>query len=252
MNNILIIGYGIVGQNVYLKLKSLHPDIVDKYKPFYNTIKLNKKYDLAFVCVNTPSTEYDLCDRTELYDAIDEYKRYMNDDGVIVIKSTILPGTCSYIINKFKYSNIVFSPEYYGETQHCNNFDFNFTILGGDKSNSKKVIQILQEVYDARHKFVMTDFKTAEVAKYMENSWIATKVSFCNQFAEICKNEDINYEELRELFILDPRVNPSHTFVYDNHPYWNSKCLNKDVPAIAEFENAELLKAIIEYNKKNQ
>ena len=62
--------------------------------------------------------------------------------------------------------------------------------------------------------------------------------------------KEISYEELRELFILDPRVNPSHTFIYDEHPYWESHCLDKDVPAIANFADAELLKEIIKFNEK--
>ena len=86
----------------------------------------------------------------------------------------------------------------------------------------------------------------------MENSWLATKVSFCCQFFDIAEKEGVNYEELRELFILDPRVNPSHTFVYRDHPYWESHCLDKDVPAIAITEDAELLKAVIEFNEKKK
>ena len=62
------------------------------------------------------------------------------------------------------------------------------------------------------------------------------------------------YEELRELFVLDPRVEPSHTFVYRDRPYWDSHCLNKDVPAIAGAYDAPLLKGMIAFNeaRKNQ
>ena len=120
------------------------------------------------------------------------------------------------------------------------------------KKDCLAVQQLLQHVYDARHTFRIVDSKTAELVKYMENAWLATKVSFCNQFYNISKENNIDYETLRELFILDPRVNPSHTFVYDEHPYWDSHCLNKDVPTIAKWGNAELLQAIIEFNKKQK
>ena len=86
----------------------------------------------------------------------------------------------------------------------------------------------------------------------MENSFLATKVSFCQQFWNIANEIGVDYEELRELFVLDPRVNPSHTFVYDDHPYWDSHCLNKDVPAIADAYNAELLNAVIAFNEKQK
>ena len=92
-------------------------------------------------------------------------------------------------------------------------------------------------------------YTTAEIAKYMENSWLATKVSFCSQFFQIAKRHGVSYEELRELFILDPRVNPSHTFIYEEHPYWESHCLDKDVAHIANSEDsASLLRDIIKFN----
>ena len=51
---------------------------------------------------------------------------------------------------------------------------------------------------------------------------------------------------------MDPRVNPSHTFVYDDHPYWDSHCLNKDVPSLAHWADAELIKAVIDFNEKQK
>ena len=111
---------------------------------------------------------------------------------------------------------------------------------------------MFQNVYDGRHTFHIVDAKTAELAKYMENCWLATKVVFCNQFNKISEQLDVDYEELRELFILDPRVNPSHTFVYKDTPYYDSHCLNKDVPAIADYTDNEFLHKIIEINNKNK
>lgn len=239
--NILIVGYGVVGHNLAKELEPLNPDIYDKYKEVFAPQKRDIKYDVAFICVDTPTED---CDLTQVIDAIQE-----NDAALYVIKSTVLPGTTEklgYLLSK----KIIFSPEYYGGTQHCNNFDFNFTILGGDKECCIKVQQLLQHCYDARHTFHIVDSKTAELVKYMENSWLATKVSFCHQFYDIAQKTGVNYEELRELFILDPRVNPSHTFVYKDHDYWDSHCLNKDVPAIANAYDAELLKAVIDFNRK--
>lgn len=254
MDNILIIGYGVVGKNLEKELKPLSPDIIDKYKSEENKISqsaMENGYDLAFICVNTPFTEENPCDCSEVINAIIENKDKLKDDGVFVIKSTILPGTTERIVKETQ-QNVIFSPEYYGGTQHNNNFEFDFTILGGEKKNCIKAIQILQKVYDGRHRFSMTDSRTAELAKYMENSWLATKVSFCSQFFEIAEKEGVNYEELRELFVLDPRVNPSHTFIYRDHPYWESHCLDKDVPAIAITEDAKLLKTVIEFNMKKK
>ena len=244
--SILIIGYGVVGGNLYAELskgKNLNIDIVDKYKPECNTTtRGNKKYDIAFVCVDTPRTAETACECREVANAIAE-----NDAEVYVIKSTVLPGTTNGI-RAGSGKRVVFSPEYYGGTQHCNNFDFPFTIIGGPKADCKEVVQMLQNVYDARHQFRITDSDTAELVKYMENAYLATKVSFCNQFFQIAEQIGVDYEELRELFVLDERVDPAHTFVYRDKPYWESHCLDKDVPAIAEAFNAPFLREVIGFN----
>ena len=245
--SVLILGYGVVGKNIYKELQvspQIELSIYDKYKNFGSNIK--PRYDLAFVCVDTPMTKDSVCDISEVQSAIME-----NDADIYVIKSTVLPGTTEVLKHTLQ-KRLVFSPEYYGDTQHCNNFDFNFTILGGDKIDCIIVQQILQRVYDSTHQFRITTSRTAELVKYMENAYLATKVSFCNQFYDLAENLGVCYEDLRELFILDPRVNPSHTFVYRDHPYWDSHCLNKDLPAIAEGCNAEFIKFIIEYNNKRK
>ena len=244
-SDVLIIGYGIVGHNLEKELAKLEPAIYDKYKGI-DTRESGKQYKVAFICVNTPLTEQSLCDHTEVRNAINE-----NNALVYVIKSTILPGTTDQLC-KETGRRIVFSPEYYGETQHNLNYMFDYTILGGYRPSCIAVIQILQQVYDGRHQFRVTDAKTAELVKYMENSFLATKVSFCQQFYNIAEKIGVSYEELRELFILDPRVNPSHTFVYRDKPYWDSMCLNKDVPAIAETYDATLLKNVIEFNEQQK
>ena len=243
--NILIIGYGIVGHNLYKEIAQLNPDIYDKYKTDFNT-KRNIKYDIAFICVDTPLSNDCTLDIQAVIEALSE-----NDSNIYVIKSTCPVGTVNSL-KSITNKRIIFSPEYYGDTQHCNNFNFDYTILGGNKEDCIKVIQALQHCYDGRHQFRITDSKTAELVKFMENSFLATKVSFCNQFYDIANKHNISYEELRELFILDPRVNASHTFVYKDKPYWDTHCLNKDVPYIAYTEDAQLLKDVCEFNEERK
>ncbi len=156
---------------------------------------------MAFICVDTPYLPgKSVCDTSEVVNAIQE-----NDAEIFVMKSTVLPGTVDRLCMETG-KHIIFSPEYYGGTQHCNNFDFAFTILGGERRCCLKVQQLLQNVYDARHTFRITDTKTAELAKYMENAYLATKVGFCTQFWFTAGQIGVDYEELRELFVLDPRV----------------------------------------------
>lgn len=242
---VLIIGYGVVGHNLYQELINLQPDIIDKYKTEFNT-KKDMPYDISFICVDTPLLPDYQLDVTEVKNAIME-----NDSEIYVIKSTCPLGTVEQL-KKETNKRIIFSPEYYGATQHCNNFEFNFTILGGDKQDCLPVVRALQYCYDGRHQFRIVDSKTAELTKFMENAFLATKVSFCNQFYNICQEEGINYEELRELFILDKRMGESHTFVYDETPFWDSHCLNKDVPHIAYIENADFLQEVCKFNNKQK
>lgn len=248
-HKVLIVGYGTVGQNLYREISCLNPDVCDKYMEviIHGKPKMANpdiKYDFAFICVDTPwKKDTNDLDTSEVTKSIHD-----NIAEIYVIKSTC-PVGFTETLSKFMHKKIVYNPEYYGGTQHCNNFEFNFTILGGNKPDCIKVQNLLQNCYDARHTFHIVNSNTAELVKFMENSWLATKVTFCSQFYEIAEKHNISYEELRELFILDPRVNPSHTFVYRDHPYWESHCLNKDVKHIAYSNDAEFLEDMIKYNQ---
>ena len=244
MHHVLIIGNGVMGSNLRQELKILNPDVYDKYHTEGNTARAIK-YDLAFVCVPTPYTGKDNpCDSAEAEVAISEH-----DAEIYVVKSAVLPGTADRLCRETG-KHIIVSPEYRGDTPHSVNFVFDYTILGGERADCLKAVQILQHCYDGRHRFRVTDSRTAELAKYMENSFLAMKVSFSCQFWEIARKCGVDYPELRELFLLDPRVNPSHTLVFDEHPYWDSDCLNKDVAAIAETYHAELLEGMIRFNRR--
>lgn len=243
--NVLIIGHGVVGNNLEKELREIEPDIVDKYKKDKNTIR-NIHYDLGFICVDTPLNDDLTLSINEVIDAINSY-----DCEIYCIKSTCPVGTVEKL-SKITKKRIVFSPEYYGATKHCNNYSFDYTILGGNKTDCEDIIQIILPCYDGRHIFRIVEPKIAELVKFMENSFLATKVSFCQSFYNVCLEENINYSELRELFILDPRVNPSHTLIYKDTPYWDSHCLNKDVPAIAKQYKMSLLKSIIDFNNSQK
>ncbi len=234
----LVIGHGVVGGNVATDLAAIEPDVYDKYKGIDGRVG---RYDVAFVCVDTPLVGGRL-DTAEVDSAIRE-----NDAEVFVVKSTVPVGATRALLESTG-KRVVFSPEYYGATQHNRNFDFDFTILGGPREDCVLVVQLLQRVYDGRHRFAITDPETAELAKLMENAWIATKVSFCDQMYDIAESEGVCYEELRELFLMDPRVSPSHTFVPREHPYWDSHCLNKDVPELANSHDAPLIDAVVGFN----
>jgi len=88
------------------------------------------------------------------------------------------------------------------------------------------------------------------VRRYMENTMLAARVSFCVQFWEIAKEYGVSYPELRELVLNDERFNRAHTFVYEDHPYWESHCFDKDLAAIAGVSDAPLIEEVIRYNNR--
>lgn len=244
MKTVLIAGVGNIGSRLYEEYAKLAPDRYDPYKDFNE--KRDIRYDFAFIATDTPMNEDGSCDLSQVRQALGE-----TDAEIYVIRSTVPPRTTE-ILRAETGKRIVFSPEFYGTTQHCdeNAFDFSFTILGGQKEDCNAVVQLLQEVYDARHRFRITDSTTAELTKYMENSMLAARVSFCVQFWEIAKEYGVSYPEMRELLLNDERFSRAHTFVYDEHPYWESHCFDKDLRAIARVSDAPLIDEVIRYNEK--
>lgn len=230
---ILICGYGNIGQHLYKELESLKAknlatiDIYDKYKNGLKNIDSNKNYDYMFICVPTEMKDDGSADIFAVEECVNEF----TEVDTTIIKSAIPVGTC----DKLNNLNIVVSPEYWGTTQHC--AEPNFLILGGYRYATDKVVQLYNLIKNGYYKYYITDYKTAELVKYMENSWIAAKVTFCNEFAKIAEGFGVSYAELRELWLADSRVSPSHTLVYDDKPYYDSHCLNKDIPALISFCN---------------
>jgi len=229
--NILICGYGNIGQHLYSELEILEKkkiakiDIYDKYKSAYNNIDFNKFYDFIFIAVPTEMNSDGSANVSEVKDCIN---RFTNVD-TFVIKSAIPIG----LVESFNKENIIISPEQWGTTQHCPDPDF--LILGGNKLYAEKVVQLYNHIKNGYYKYYITDLKTAALSKYMDNCWIAAKVTFCNEFADIAKQYGISYSELRELWLADKRISPSHTLVYNDKPYYDSHCINKDVPALISF-----------------
>ena len=96
-----------------------------------------------------------------------------------------------------------------------------------------------------------TDAKTAELCKYMENAFLATKVAFVNQFYDLAEAWGVDYTELRELWLEDERIGRSHTLVTEERGY-RGRCLPKDMAAIIQAARqvggAPLLEAVDRYN----
>ena len=242
-NDILIVGYGNIGKHLHKELEGAGKiSIQDIYKPEY-MLSYTKEFNFAFICVPTEMKPDGSVNIKEVENAV------MNTRAkVIVIKSTVPMGTCEYLRDKYE-KEIVFSPEYYGTTIHAPQSP-NFLILGGDKKNTRKVAELYQRVKNGSFRITFTDYKTAELAKYMENCFLALKVTFCAEFYDIAEEHGISYPELREIFVQDDRMGESHTYVNPEETYFNSHCLNKDIPGlISQTKRAPLMKAMYKINQ---
>lgn len=185
--------------------------------------------DAAFICVPTPEAPDGSCDTAQVKEVLSWL-----DASVIIIRSTIPVGfTDSQIRDTGK--RIVFQPEYYGETAAHPFADLNarsWLTLGGSAGDVNLAVKAYQSVCNAEIKFVLTEARTAELAKYMENCYLALKVAFCNEFYDIAQAFDVDYSRLREVWLEDPRIGRSHTFVYEDNRGFSGKCLPKDLNAI--------------------
>ena len=239
---VLIIGYGVVGRNMHKLFPHAHV-----HDPPQDMIA-EGEYNIGFVCVPTDMRPNGAANTRIVERAIAE-----NIDRLQVacIKSTVPPGTTQRFIDEGL--RVVMSPEYFGATQHANAVDYDYVILGGEPADRAIVAAAYEEIHPAQLRIMQTNAATAELIKYMENAWLATKVTFCNEFARIAHRFGVDYRELREGWLLDPRVNRSHTFVYEEAPYYDSHCLNKDIPAIIHASRKvghwpQFLEAVNAYN----
>lgn len=236
---VLICGYGIVGKNIKKDFPFAHTyDVYAKAFPDYTTPP-DTTYDIAFISVPTPLKD-NRCDTTYVKQVLSTVNA-----NIYVIKSTIPPETTNHLKIEFQ-KRIVFSPEYTGIT-HSSNAG-NFVILGGDNKDVHIIRQLYEQVKGPELYIYQCSSTEAEIIKYMENCFLGLKVVFCNQFKDIADLYGVSYDAIREGFILDKRVGKSHTLVYDKYRGYDSKCLNKDIPAfITEVKERGMDSFIMEY-----
>lgn len=221
-----IIGYGHVGTAMHNLFKDAL--IYDKGKNIGSMEKVNE-CDVAFVCVPTPMKEDGSCDTSIVEEVIKECKCKL-----IVLRSTVRIGFTKEMSQKYK-KMIVFQPEYYGETvshPFANLSDRKWLSFGGTKKAVDLAIEAYKMVMNSNVHILQASSDEVEMAKYMENAYLATKVIFCNEMYGVCKKLNLNYNLIREIWLADPRIGTSHTFVYDDKPGYGGSCLPKDIASI--------------------
>ncbi len=227
----------IIGGNGYVgkAYRTVFPDAYI-YDLAIGTKEEVNKCDLAIICLPTPQDDDGSCDISIVEEAV----KWL-ETPLILIKSTVPPGTTKYLKEKYQ-KRICHSPEYIGEGGYFIPFWLfahptepryhSFMIIGGDPVDRDDILAIFYPVLGATKTYYQVDETTSELTKYMENAAIAMKVTFCNEFYNIAEAFGVSYPQLREAFVLDERQGKMFTVVYKNKRGFGGKCLPKDVNGI--------------------
>ncbi|MBM22941.1 MAG: hypothetical protein CMD78_01585 [Gammaproteobacteria bacterium] len=198
--------------------------------------------DFVFISVPTPSNKdgsISLIILEECLQSIYEItEKTKANDAIYLVRSTVVPGTTRDLQNKFPNINIVFNPEFL--TERSAYFDFisqTRFIIGGDLENVKKVSKLYRHRFGKSISIIETDFESAELTKYVCNTFFATKVSFLNEMKLLSEKVNANWDDVIDGFVRDGRVGHSHTQIPgpDGKLGFGGSCFPKDVQALIKF-----------------
>jgi UDPglucose 6-dehydrogenase len=231
-----IIGNGFVGEAQAFAFSASADVKIYDTNPSRATHTLNEVLDqeFIFVCLPTPMS----LDGTQDLSYIENFFETLlpNKETIFIIKSTVLPGTTKNLTEKFGY-NIVFSPEFL--TERSSKIDMltqSRIILGGKEGLTLRVKQLFEERFANKH-IILTDSTTAEYVKYMNNCFLATKVSIMNEFKLLGDTIGVDWEKALYGFASDGRIGDSHLQVPgpDGLLGYGGTCFPKDVNALLKF-----------------
>ncbi|MBI2595626.1 UDP-glucose/GDP-mannose dehydrogenase family protein [Candidatus Daviesbacteria bacterium] len=251
-----IIGYGIVGMALAGGFNQDHISYFDKYKPSRPLEKVVKDSEFIFICLPTPmfadESGIDLSIIEENIAKITPLTK--NTDKIIVIKSTVVPGTTEKFEKKYPKSKFAFNPEFLTEANSFDDFkNADRTIIGASNNLVSRRLAMLYQIRFPKSRIYQTDPTSAEMVKYMANAYLATKVIFANQMDALCQSLGIRYEEVKKMVVADQRIEDTHLDVTTERGF-GGKCFPKDIVAlIAEADkrgvDLSLVKEVWKINK---
>ena len=250
-----IVGQGYVGtalkegmsKHYSVETFDINPDLRTT-----ETIKdLVKNTSMIFVCVPTPMKKDGSCDVSIVESVVKDidgahgsidmemlnHGMKRGDKTIVIIKSTIPPGTTNKLNKKYKNIQVIFNPEFLTEANFIDDFkNQDRIIIGGPRPASTKVRQLFYKAFPKAH-IIKTGSITAEMVKYMTNTFLATKVSFANEMYQICDKLNIDYDKVVEYSTYDERLGKSHWAVPgpDGHNGFGGSCFPKDINALISF-----------------
>lgn len=239
-----IVGKGFVGGAMYENFKDMFNVLVwdtDETKRNVATFReFVEGSDIIFVCVPTPMKEDGACDTYIVASVIDDIAQ-IDRRKYVVIKSTVPPGTTDRLAKDFQMT-IGFNPEFLTEANAYNDFRHQpLIVIGADDAGIATVMAQLYYEFNAKvdnvAHVIQRTTKEAEVFKYLANCFLATKVTFANEFKSLCDKIDVDYGKIAELAVLDKRLGPTHWRVPgpDGKLGFGGSCFPKDTSAMLHF-----------------
>jgi UDPglucose 6-dehydrogenase len=227
-----VIGNGFVGEAQVFAFSPVADIRIYDIDPLKATHTLSEvcECDFVFVCVPTPMMSNGDQDRSY----INAVFQQVNPGPVYILKSTVLPGTTQSIQQQYDSLDIVFCPEFLTErTAKLDMLTQSRIVIGGSEVLRERV-QKLFEIRFGHRNYILTDIITAELVKYMNNTFFATKVSIMNEFKRLADALGASWPEALGGFLADERVANSHVHVPgpDGKLGYGGTCFPKDVNAI--------------------
>ena len=239
-----LIGYGYVGSATARGFATNKKNKIfwyDKYKESPNTLEeVINKSEFIFLCLPTPMfRDYSGMDMGIISAVVDDIApKLAGTDKVVIVKSTVIPGTTAGFTKKYPHVNFAMNPEFL--TQKKAKTDFlnpARTVIGAKKRNvAKRVQKLYQTILPKDQIYFITDTTSAEIVKYMSNLMLASKIILANEFYFLAKKMDVDYNKIRLMVEADKRVGPFLKVPgWDGDFGFGQACFPKDMIGLLAF-----------------
>jgi len=223
------VGVGMVGGALARYLDD--PILYDPYKKLGSLKELNTA-DMVFVAVPTP---YDNTRGGFDLSIVEETLGNLDGEKIVVIKSTVIPGTTDMLQEKYPQHKILFNPEFLTEITADQDMKFpDRQIIGYTKRSYNVTGDLMQLLPQAPLERIMPATE-AEMVKYFGNTWFAVKVIFAEQMFDLCQALGVNYNRVKESAAGDKRIGRSHLAAgHGGYRGYGGKCIPKDIRALIQ------------------